>query len=79
MYQFVEERYIFVIIVLSIMRGEIVTGEAGKVSRNLSWNSPTKSYYSDMGRVICPACNNDVNVRDLIERRGIITCKNCRA
>jgi len=52
--------------------------ENEKASRNLSWNSPTKRYYSDTGRVVCPACNNDVNVRDLIEKRGTITCKSCK-
>jgi len=78
MYQFGEKKYIFVTIGLYIMREGIVTREAGRVSRNLSWNYPTKKYYSDAGRVICPACNNDVNVRDLIEKRGIITCKMCK-
>lgn len=58
---------------------EMMIRNMERVSRNLSWNSPNKSYYSDTGRVVCPACNNDVNVRDLIERKGTITCKNCRS
>ncbi len=78
MYQFSEKKYIFVIIGLSIVSNVVLMAEAGRVSRNLSWNPPTKRYYSDMGRVICPSCNNDVNVRDLIEKRGTITCKNCK-
>lgn len=61
------------------MRGGVTMNvEMGRVSRNLSWNSPTRTYYSDTGRVVCPSCNNDVNVRDLVERRGVITCKKCR-
>lgn len=59
-------------------QGTLIGRDAGRISRNLSWNPPTKRYYSDFGRVICPACNTDVNVRDLVEKRGIITCKKCR-
>lgn len=59
------------------MRGSIEMKNFEKMSRSLSWNSPIKSYYSDTGKVICPACNTNVNVRDLVEKKGIITCKNC--
>lgn len=77
MYQFVRERYIYLNFGFSIMSG-VLLNDASKVSRNLSWNSPTKRYYSDIGRVVCPACNNDVNVRDLVERKGVISCKKCK-
>lgn len=78
MYQFGRKRYIFVIIGLSIMNSGFMMKEAGRVSRNLSWNAPSRRYYSDVGRVICPSCNTDVNVRDLVERKGVITCRKCK-
>lgn len=56
----------------------ILMREAGRISRLLSWNTPVKTYYSVAGRVPCPACKIEVNLRDLIERKGAISCKKCK-
>lgn len=55
-----------------------IAREMGRMSRSLSWNTPVKTYYSAAGRVSCPACRNEVNLRDLVEKKGAISCKKCK-
>lgn len=53
--------------------------EESKLSRSLSWKTPKKFYYSMKGKLVCPVCSKDVNVRDLlINRSNLVSCKECK-
>lgn len=57
---------------------EKIMREAGRISSRLSWRQPRRMYYSLRGRVVCPVCSNDVNIRDLVGKGGAVYCKDCK-